>query len=224
VQYTTGLRAVISPLKTNFHQHLELLGIPTTSPKFSPKDVRASASKAEGALAPLAASARLLRRDISWGRFSGKDLDDMRAKIQRLVMRAHGMNVYFSLTDPTRERFPETPVPSRPSSPTRGTPNASRPSSPVRTEASPSVSPVARILMLSLPHTLSNPIFTVHCFVDITTGTRIYLRSWAPIITTISGNMSSACSSLSGISQRTILNGRPRFSVKVVNHCFRCAV
>jgi hypothetical protein len=66
----------------------------------------------------------------------------MRAKIQRLVIRAHGMNVYFSLTDPTRERFPETPVPSRPSSPTRGTPNASRPSSPVRTEASPSVSPV----------------------------------------------------------------------------------
>jgi len=140
-QYTAGLCAVISPLKANFRQHLDLLDIPTTSPKFSPKDVRASASKAEGALAPLAASARLLRRDISWGRFSGKDLDGMRTKIQRLVMRAHGMNVYFSLTDPTRERFPETPVPSRPGSPTRGTPNASRPSSPARTEESPSVSP-----------------------------------------------------------------------------------
>jgi len=140
-QYTTGLRAVIGPLNVGFRQHLSLLEIPTTSQDFSPKAVRASASKAEGALAPLAASSRLVRRDISWGRFSGKDLDGMREKVQRLVMRAHGMNVYFSLTDPTRERFPVTPVPSHPGSPTVGTPNGSRPSSPTRTEESRSASP-----------------------------------------------------------------------------------
>jgi hypothetical protein len=115
--------------------------MPTTSQEFSPKAVRALASKAEGALAPIAASARLLTRDISWGRFSGKDLDGMREKVQRLVMRAHGMNVYFSLTDPTRERFPVTPNPSRPGSPAAGTPNVSRPSSPSRTEESPNSSP-----------------------------------------------------------------------------------
>ena len=136
-QYTTGLQAVIGPLNTSFRQHISLLGLPTTSLEFSPKAVKASASKAEGALAPLAASARLLRRDISWGRFSGKDLDGMRGNIQRLVMRAHGMNVYFFLTDPTRERFPVTPAPSRPSSP-----NVSRPSSLNRTEEQPSASPV----------------------------------------------------------------------------------
>lgn len=141
-QYTIGLRAVIGPLNTSFRQHLSLLDMPTTSREFSPKAVRASASKAEGALAPLAASARLLRRDISWGRFSGKDIDGMRGQVQRLVMRAHGMNVYFSLTDPTRERFPVTPAPSRPGSPTPGTPNGSRPSSPNRTEESPNASPV----------------------------------------------------------------------------------
>lgn len=140
-QYTSGLRAVISPLNASFRQHLSLLEMPTTSQEFSPKAVRASASKAEGALAPLAASARLLTRDISWGRFSGKDLDGMREKVQRLVMRAHGMNVYFSLTDPTRERFPVTPNPSRPGSPAAGTPNVSRPSSPSRTEESPNASP-----------------------------------------------------------------------------------
>ncbi|KAN0123038.1 Protein of unknown function (DUF2422) domain containing protein [Russula decolorans] len=140
-QYTTGLRAVISPLNACFRQHLSLLEIPTTSQEFSPKAVRASASKAEGALAPLAASARLLTRDISWGRFSGKDLDGMREKVQRLVMRAHGMNVYFSLTDPTRERFPVTPDPSRPGSPAAGTPNVSRPSSPSRAEESSNASP-----------------------------------------------------------------------------------
>jgi hypothetical protein len=65
----------------------------------------------------------------------------MREKVQSLVMRAHGMNVYFSLTDPTRERFPVTPVPSRPGSPSIGTPNVSRPSSPTRTEGSPDASP-----------------------------------------------------------------------------------
>ena len=140
-QYTTGLRAVISPLSANFRQHLSLLDMPTTSQDFSPKAVRASASKAEGALAPLAISARLLRRDASWGRFSGKDLDGMREKVQRLVMRAHGMNVYFSLIDPTRERFPVTPKASGPGSLAAGTPNVSRPSSPSRTEESPNVSP-----------------------------------------------------------------------------------
>lgn len=140
-QYTTGLRAVIGPLSSSFRQHLALLEISPSSPDFSPKLVRASASKAESALAPLTASARLLGRDISWGRFSGKDLDGMREKVQRLVMRAHGMNVYFSLTDPTRERFPVTPAPSRPGSPTAGTPNVSRPSSPSHTNESPDASP-----------------------------------------------------------------------------------
>src|SRR5712671_1348971 len=53
----------------------------------------------------------------------------------------------------------------------------------------------APILVLVPPHTLSK-----HCFVDTTTGTRIYLRSWAPTIMTISGNMLLVCSSLSGIS------------------------
>lgn len=140
-QYTTRLRAVIGPLNAGFRQHLSLLEIPTTSQDFSPKIVRASASKAESALAPLAASARVLGRDVSWGRFSGKDLDGMQEKVQRLVMRMHGMNVYFSLTDPTRERFPVTPVPSHRGSPAMGTPNVSRPSSPTRTEESPSASP-----------------------------------------------------------------------------------
>jgi Putative ER transporter, 6TM, N-terminal len=135
-QYTASLRAVIGPLSSGFRQHLALLEISPSSPDFSPKAVRASASTAENALAPLAASVRLLRCDISWGRFSGKDLDGMREKVQRLVMRAHGMNVYFSLTDPTRERFPVTPAPSRSGSPSAGTPNVSSPSSSTRTEES----------------------------------------------------------------------------------------
>ncbi|KAI0292339.1 hypothetical protein B0F90DRAFT_1811958 [Multifurca ochricompacta] len=141
-KYTAGLRGVINPLSSGFRQHISLLETSTSSSVFSPKAVRASASKAESALAPLNTLARLLKRDISWGRFSGMDLDGMREKVQRLVMRAHGMNVYFYLIDPTRERFPVTPVPSHPGSPSAGTPNVSRPSSPARTEESASASPV----------------------------------------------------------------------------------
>ena len=136
-QYTNGIRAVIGPLGSGLRQHIALLEISPSSPDFSPKAVRTSVSTAESALAPLAVSARLLKRDVSWGRFSGKDLDGMREKIQRLVMRAHGMNVFFSLADPTRERFPVTPAPSRRDSPSAGTPNAFRPSSLTRTEESP---------------------------------------------------------------------------------------
>ena len=152
-RYTTGLRGVIRPLGSSFRQHLTLLGISTSSPDFSPMAVRASTTKAESGLAPLAASARLLGRDISWGRFSGKDLDGMREKVQRLVMRAHGMNVYFTLIDPTRERFPVTPVPSHPGSPAAGSPNVSRPSSPTRTEESASVSPAVHHSTAGCSHT-----------------------------------------------------------------------
>ncbi len=206
-QYTTRLRAVIGPLNAGFRQHLSLLEIPTTSQDFSPKIVRALASKAESALAPLAASARVLGRDVSWGRFSGKDLDGMQEKVQRLVMRAHGMNVYFSLTDPTRERFPVTPVPSHHGSPAMGTPN---------------VLPLCLVLLLAVPKlrlsnvedgphrndtpvlisiiplTLSKLIYMVHCSVS-TTGTHIYLCSRGSITTIIPMNTSLVCSSPSGI-------------------------
>ncbi|KAI9437333.1 hypothetical protein H4582DRAFT_2111932 [Lactarius indigo] len=96
-QYTTGLRGVIGPLGSSFRQHLDLLGISASSPDFSPKGVRASASKAEN------------------------------ERVQRLVMRAHGMNVYFALIRPYAGTVPRH---------TSGTPNVSRPSSPARTEES----------------------------------------------------------------------------------------
>ncbi|KAI0060820.1 hypothetical protein BV25DRAFT_1871013 [Artomyces pyxidatus] len=129
-QHTDRLRGVLAPLSIMLTQQLTLLKVPTTSPDFSPAAVRGSAAKAEGMLAPLAATARLLKRDISWGRFSGKDLDALREKSQRLVVRANGMNTYYSLIDPTRERFPVTPAPSHPGTPMLGTPTHSRPPSP----------------------------------------------------------------------------------------------
>ncbi|KAI0318290.1 hypothetical protein OF83DRAFT_1057097 [Amylostereum chailletii] len=130
-QYTTALRAVIEPLHTVLKEHIAILNIPTTSPDFKPAAVRAAAGKAEAGLAPLANSARLLKRDIVWHRFSGPDLEAFRERAQRLSVAAHVMNMYFTLIDPTRERFPVTLAPSHPGTPI-GTPAASRAASPVR--------------------------------------------------------------------------------------------
>lgn len=126
-QYTRAFRGVITPLSTTLSQHRAILAVSTSSPDFSPKPAIASTSQAEGALVPLGASYRLLKRDIAWGRFSPTDLGSLRQRLLKLPVRAHGLNVYWALIDPTRERFPVTPAPSRPA-----TPNTSAPVSPVQ--------------------------------------------------------------------------------------------
>lgn len=139
-QYTARFRAVLEPLVAGLHHHRSLLSIPTSSSDFSPAEVIASVAKAEAALAPLAATARLLKRDFSWARYSPTDLSSLRKKLLRMAVRANGMTVYFGLIDPTRERFPMTPAPSRPGTPAFGTPEPSRPPSPIEEKnvASPS--------------------------------------------------------------------------------------
>ncbi|KAI0041545.1 hypothetical protein FA95DRAFT_1548599 [Auriscalpium vulgare] len=131
-QHVARVCGVLSPLRSALNAQLALLKIPTSSPDFTPAGVRGAAGKAEAALAPLAASARLLKRDVSWGRFSGQDIDSLRGDVQRLVLRSNGMNTYYGLIDPTRERFPVTPAPSRPGTPGNGSPAISRPPSPAR--------------------------------------------------------------------------------------------
>jgi hypothetical protein len=142
----------------------------------------------------------------------------MREKVQCLVMRAHGMNGDFSLADPTRERFPVTPAPSRPDSPSAGTPNASRPSSPTRTEESPDASPIGLqpvgvcsyaevdqqrgrtsmnrpVLMLIL-----SPTIRPHFHETLFRRHHTCPYSRVSTITTISVNTLSGCSNPSGIS------------------------
>lgn len=50
-----------------------------------------------------------------------------------LQVRANGMAFYYKIIDPTRDRFPATPAPSRPGTPL-GTPTHSRPPSPTQEE------------------------------------------------------------------------------------------
>lgn len=132
-QFVVRVRGVLNPLHGAMLEHMKVLSTPTTSPDFSPAKARQLVNGAESALAPLAMSARLLPRDIVWHRFSGPDLLVFRERMGRMTVAAGGMNHYFSLIDPTRERFPVTPAPSQPATPILS-PTQSRATSPTRTE------------------------------------------------------------------------------------------
>lgn len=74
---------------------------------------------------------RLLKQDVVYGRFSPADIGAIQWFIRRLVTRANGMQLFFTLIDPEQQKFPVTPMPSRPATPAWGTPVPSRPSTPL---------------------------------------------------------------------------------------------
>ncbi|TFK48067.1 hypothetical protein OE88DRAFT_1635639 [Heliocybe sulcata] len=116
-QYTDRLIAVLRPLETAMAEHRKLLATPTTSSTFSPAAINAAVAKSEAGLVPLAATARLMKRDIIWSRVSPSDLTSLQNWARRMAVRANGLGAYFTLIDPLRERFPVTPAPSRPVTP-----------------------------------------------------------------------------------------------------------
>ncbi|KDQ52942.1 hypothetical protein JAAARDRAFT_39659 [Jaapia argillacea MUCL 33604] len=125
-QYRERLSGVLSPLVTVISEHRKLLQTCTTDPEFSASAITAAVGKSEAGLIPLAASGRLMKRDVVWCRFSPTDLVDLQNWVRRLSVRANGLGIYFTLIDPLRERFPVTPAASRPGTPARGTPSQSR--------------------------------------------------------------------------------------------------
>ncbi|KII83920.1 hypothetical protein PLICRDRAFT_179954 [Plicaturopsis crispa FD-325 SS-3] len=136
-QFTTRCQAVLTPLVTSLGHHRKILKTDTQDEAFNPAAILASVNASESALVPLAASARLLRTDIIYSRFAPTDFAHIHNMLRRLAVRANGMTIYFTLIDPTRERFPITPAPSRPGTPMTsqpGTPRPSRPHSPARGE------------------------------------------------------------------------------------------
>lgn len=91
----------------------------------------------------LAAAARLLKIDIVYARFAPTDYGELHMIVRRLTLRADGMGVYYTLIDPTRERFPGTPAASRPATPPSETPMHFSIPSPLRDQTSPD-SPVEK--------------------------------------------------------------------------------
>ncbi|EDQ99398.1 uncharacterized protein LACBIDRAFT_316563 [Laccaria bicolor S238N-H82] len=124
-QFTQGLQGVLSPLITALDMHRALLKTPTVSHEFLEKveAIKNTVARAEGAVVALVPSARLLPSDIIYCRFAPGDFMTFQDFARRIVGRAHGMGLYFTLIDPTRERFPVTPAPSLPGTPRPGTPS-----------------------------------------------------------------------------------------------------
>ncbi|TDL16038.1 hypothetical protein BD410DRAFT_731828 [Rickenella mellea] len=128
-QFKTRLRSVLIPLVDAFEQQPELLSRSRVAPDFDVQPFTRLLAKSEAALVPLAASVRLINRDVSWGRFGADDLTKLHQTARRLTVRANGMAFFFKIMDPFSENFPSTPGASRAGSPA-ATPYQSRPPSP----------------------------------------------------------------------------------------------
>ncbi|KAJ6502261.1 hypothetical protein C8R45DRAFT_818343 [Mycena sanguinolenta] len=132
-QFTTRLGLVLAPLAKSFELHRAVLKDDPYSPEFSSmvSTITSLVAKSEASLTPLAASARLLGGDLVYSRFPPTDFIGLQKHAKQMAVRANGMARYFLFLDPTREKFPLTPVPSRGGTPI-GTPVISQPSSPIR--------------------------------------------------------------------------------------------
>lgn len=126
--FTTRLQAVVRPLIKNMELHRKLKDIPVDSKEFAATaaEIRSSAVAAETALVPLAVAGRLLPSDLIYSRFSPMDYKAIQDIARRMAVRANGLTIYFSLIDPTREKFPMTPAQSRPGTPGAITPPQER--------------------------------------------------------------------------------------------------
>ncbi|EJF58526.1 hypothetical protein DICSQDRAFT_66814 [Dichomitus squalens LYAD-421 SS1] len=132
-RYCQTVIGVLGPLNDFLVQHRAVLAQDPSSDQFknTVKNIQGALRKSEGGLGPAGMTHRLLKQDIVYGRFSPARLTDFQISIRRLVTRADGMVVFFTLIDPTRERFPQTPIPSRPMTPRSSTPLSTRPGTPI---------------------------------------------------------------------------------------------
>ncbi|KAG9311166.1 hypothetical protein JVU11DRAFT_8233 [Chiua virens] len=111
--FTARLQDVLLSLAYATNEHRQHLQKDITAPGFSTAAIFATVAKAEGALAMLASAARLQRLDIIYSRLAPTDYMQLHTLTRQLIVRAGGMNVYYTLIDPTRERFPFTPLPKK---------------------------------------------------------------------------------------------------------------
>ncbi|KAJ3712876.1 hypothetical protein C8R42DRAFT_727627 [Lentinula raphanica] len=135
--FTKRVAAVFTPLQKATTIHMTLL---RTTPggdcveefKEHINTLAGSVAQSEAALGPLAQAARLLPSEVVYSRYSPRDWRPLQDLARRIAVRAHGMMIYFTLIDPTRERFPVTPATTRP-----GTPAGTTPSTPVEKHSDP---------------------------------------------------------------------------------------
>ncbi|EJD51076.1 hypothetical protein AURDEDRAFT_182332 [Auricularia subglabra TFB-10046 SS5] len=128
-QFIKRLSSCLTSLESAIKTQSTLLAVTPFSDEFQLDDFRSHLQAAEAGLPLLAASARLMKRDVSFGRFGGTDLKQLHTFGRQLFVRGEGISFFFKIIDPLREKFPETPHASRFGTPLL-TPSVSRPDSP----------------------------------------------------------------------------------------------
>ena len=139
-RYCQTLVGVLDPLNDFLAQHRVVLTHDPLGDEFKATvdRIRGALGRSEGGLGPAGITSRLLPQDIVYGRFSPARMGVFQTCLRRLISRADGMVVLFSLIDPMRERFPVTPIPSRPGTPFSMTPVATLPGTPTTPSSPPS--------------------------------------------------------------------------------------
>ncbi|KAI5115336.1 hypothetical protein M0805_008881, partial [Coniferiporia weirii] len=99
-QFIKRFRGVFVPLSKAMRIQPEIFAVSAWSDEFDPSAFINQVAAAEAALAPLAAASRLLKKDLSWGRFGSKDFSRLHELARRMAVRANGMAFYFKIIDP----------------------------------------------------------------------------------------------------------------------------
>ncbi|KZW02716.1 hypothetical protein EXIGLDRAFT_601614 [Exidia glandulosa HHB12029] len=149
-QFIKCLVNALEPVEKALRTQPAVISASPYSSAFDVTTFRSHIQAAEAGITPLSASARLMRRDISYGRFDGDDLKPLHHVARQLLIRAEGMSFFFKLLDPLREKFPETPRGSILDSPIV-TPLSSRPPTPVTSPTHSPLIPTAQLPSVRLP-------------------------------------------------------------------------
>ena len=152
-QFTTRLQGVLSPLVESFELHRRVLKSVPHTEHFSEMvaSIKTLTGRSEATLASLAAAGRLLDSDLIYARFSPEDFHSFQNQARRITARASGMETYFMLIDPIRERFPISPGPSVPE-----TPLISMPATPNPIHAVPTLEQTIELQADSMDNRLEN--------------------------------------------------------------------
>ncbi|KAL5501058.1 hypothetical protein ACEPAH_9445 [Sanghuangporus vaninii] len=143
-QFIKRFRGVFVPLSKAMHTQSDIFNKVITEGDFSSEEFIKLVSQAEAALAPLAASSRLIKKDFSWGRFGPNDFSRLHEFVRHMTVRANGMAFYFKVIG-SETGGPALSLLNTPwSTPTQSRP-ATRPSSPAemfRDDPTPSTASV----------------------------------------------------------------------------------
>ncbi|KZT35081.1 hypothetical protein SISSUDRAFT_1064765 [Sistotremastrum suecicum HHB10207 ss-3] len=103
--FVKRLKAALLPMADALETQIPLLSKSPFSPDFDPGVFSEKVMNAEKGFTPMAASARLIKRDVSWGRFGGKDLLELQTIARRMLVRCNGMDYFYQIIESNRERF-----------------------------------------------------------------------------------------------------------------------